>query len=509
MYGSGDLSRMRTASLATSATSARVPSARPRINAPFNAEAGQPRHFTPIANRNRVRIPSRTVMADQLTQSRSKSWIGPRGLEIMRSSAWSLIAKAVGAASLFLAIPFVLDALGPEQFGAWATLTSLVTFAGFLDFGLGNGTMNLVASAFGRGELDQVGAVFREGRRTLIQIALTVGVLALIAIPFVPWHELLGLRPELAAASRSSAAVVLFTIVLAIPLNLATRVQLGVGRGDRAFRWQAIGQLLALGAVILLARTRAPLPVLTAAAISVPLIASLGNTLSLLRDPTFAPAHREHRRDIAARIRKEGLLFFVLQLCAAVAFSFDLPLISSLRGSVDAGHYAIVQRIFSVIPISLALFWTPLWPGYRNALASGHHEWAARTFRRSLVMGTALAAGCGLVLAVAFDPLTTWWLGARPPIHWLLLVGFAVWCVLDAVATATATFLNAAGVMRPQVIVAIAFAGLSLPLKMWCASNLELHSVIWVTVCLSFFVNLLPFWLLRHRLLGAVRTKAY
>ncbi len=58
-----------------------------------------------------------------------------------------MVAKAAAAANLFLTVPFVLHALGPAQFGAWATLVSLVMFAGFLDFGFGNGTMNLVAAA--------------------------------------------------------------------------------------------------------------------------------------------------------------------------------------------------------------------------------------------------------------------------------------------------------------------------------------------------------------------------
>jgi O-antigen/teichoic acid export membrane protein len=74
-------------------------------------------------------------------------WMGPRGRRILHTSAWSMVAKLAAAANLFLTVPFVLRTLGPAQFGAWATLVSLVMFAGFLDFGFGNGTMNLIAAA--------------------------------------------------------------------------------------------------------------------------------------------------------------------------------------------------------------------------------------------------------------------------------------------------------------------------------------------------------------------------
>ncbi|MGP1664318.1 MAG: lipopolysaccharide biosynthesis protein, partial [Rhodanobacter sp.] len=212
-------------------------------------------------------------------------WVGPRGRRILHTGAWSMVAKVAAAANLFLTVPFVLHGLGPEQFGVWATLVSLVAFAGFLDFGLGNGTMNLIAAAHGRGDSDGVGNILREGRRTLFWVALWLAVAVSIALPLVPWQRMLGAPDTMVGSSRAAAAAVLFTIVLAVPLNLANRIQLGLGRGDRAFRWQAIGQVLTVVMVILLAKTGASLALLVAAAVATPLLASVANTLLLWRDP--------------------------------------------------------------------------------------------------------------------------------------------------------------------------------------------------------------------------------
>src|SRR5687768_1741153 len=143
-------------------------------------------------------------------------WVGTRGRKILHAGAWSMVAKAAAAANLFVSVPFVLEALGPAQFGAWATLVSLVVFAGFLDFGFGNGTMNLVANAHGRGASTEIGNILREGRRTLLWIALWLAVAVMIALPLVPWHRLLGMPGEMAGASRAAAAAVLFAVVLAV-----------------------------------------------------------------------------------------------------------------------------------------------------------------------------------------------------------------------------------------------------------------------------------------------------
>ena len=439
----------------------------------------------------------------------NKRWIGPRGRNIAHSGAWSLAAKATAAANLFLSVPFVLKALGPEQFGVWATLVSLVVFTGFLDFGLGNSTMNLVASAHGRGNYQEASSILSEARRALWTVAMAIAIAALVFVPFASWHKLLGLAPDMASASRISVTIVALSIVLAIPLNLATRVQLALGRGDTAFRWQTVGQLLTLCAIVFLARAGASLPALTAAAVSVPLLGALGNTISLARNQSIATCHSIRKPEILSRLRKDGFLFFSLQLCASVIFSFDLILISATLGPTDAGTYSIVQRLFSIIPVSLSLLWTPLWPAYRSAFATGDHDWVGRTFRIASWLAVLAATGMGIILVAAFHPLMKLWLGSPPPITWILLAGFCVWCTSDAAANSISTLLNAAGIMRPQLIVAFLFAALSVPLKIWGAMEFGLPAVIWVTAILSLFLTVIPFWLMRERLISLSQTKQY
>jgi O-antigen/teichoic acid export membrane protein len=437
-------------------------------------------------------------------------WIGPRGRRILHTGAWSMIAKTAAAANVFLTVPFVLHALGTAQFGAWATLVSLVTFAGFLDFGFGNGTMNLVAAAHGRGASDEVASILNEGRRTLFRVALWLAAAAAVALPLAPWHRLLGMPGAMAAVSRVSAAAVLFAIVLAVPLNLANRVQLGVGRGDRAFRWQAVGQVLTMAVVIGLAKAHASLPVLTAAAVATPLLSSIGNTLQLSRDPEMAtPTTLSRNPEIAAHIRREGILFFVLQLAAALSFSADLPLISALRGPTEAGTYAIVQRLFWIVPMGLSLIWMPLWPIYRQALAAGQHAWVVRTLRRSLLLAVLGACAAAIVLALGFDRIIGFWVHRPLAVSGILLAGFAVWCPIEAAGTAIATFLNAASVMRYQVIVASVFAVLCVGAKSWVIVNLGVWSIPWAAAIIYAVANLIPTLLFSRRLVASALARAY
>lgn len=445
-----------------------------------------------------------------LAAIRASRYVGNRGMRILHTGAWSLIAKVAAAANLFLTVPFVLKALGPGQFGVWTTLASLITFAGFLDFGLANGTMNLVASAHGRGEGERVGVIVREGRRTLVRIALFLGVVALVVVPWVPWHQLLGVPESMSSTTRVSIGIVIATIILAIPLNLATRIQLGMGQGDRAYRWQAIGQVLAACLVIVLARAQAGLELLVAATVATPLLASIANNIQLSRSfPASRTTAQSRDPSVAAAIRNEGLLFFVLQLAAALAFSTDLPLISALRGPEEAGQYAIVQRLFSVIPMTLGLVWMPLWPLYRQALAAGDHGWVRRTLRGSMLAALGIASIGALVLGFGFDWIAGVWIQDTLDVSGYLVLGFALWCVVDAAGTALATFLNAASIVRYQVVLAGIFAPSCLVAKAWAIESLGIVAVPWVTMTTYLCISLIPMLLFLPRLLPRVTTRQY
>lgn len=429
---------------------------------------------------------------------------------MLRAGAWSMVAKACAAANLFIAVPFVLSALGTLQFGAWATLVSLVAFSGFLDFGLGNGTMNLVAAAHGRGNQPEVRAVISQGQRTLTKVAICLALVLILVFPLVPWHYLVGLPASMSGQSRLAAGIVLVSIILAVPLNLASRVQLGLGRGDRAFRWQALGQLLALGLVIGLAEQHASLATLTAAAISAPLVGAVANTLQLHRDMAAIRSTRMNEcRDLAHTIRREGLLFFVLQLAAALAYACDLPLISLLRGAEEAGRYAIVQRLFGVIPMGLSLVWAPLWPIYRQALAARSVDWVRKTLRRSALAATGIAACLGLVFAVGFQAVIGLWVHRPLGADVLILSGFATWVTIDALGTALATFFNAASLMRFQVTVALIFGVLCVGLKVLVLTMYGTSLLPWATVLVYTTVSLFPSLFLLRRLVHTALNKAY
>jgi O-antigen/teichoic acid export membrane protein len=434
--------------------------------------------------------------------------IGHRGYRILKTGGWALTAKICAAINLFVCVPFVLEALGQRHFGAWAAVVSVITLSNFLDFGLGNGAMNLIAGAKGGNRPDQISGIIATAYASLLKTTAVL-TLSFLAIPFLPWHRLLGLPVADAGISTVSVAIVLFAVLATIPLSLANKLQLGLGIGGKAFRWQAAGQLLTAGIVIFLAKSGYGLPALVAGSALVPLSALLMNTRELLKDlPKMDnPLHSDSL--ISKQIRHEGALFFILQLCAALAFSLDLLLITALSGAEQATGYSIVQRAFSLIPLSLGLFWVSLWPAYREALAANHHHWAFRIFKKSTLLAAAYAACFGILIAMLFEQITQLWIGHTINASITLILGFALWHVLEAIGTSIAMLLNAASIVRYQVVIGLIFAFTCLTAKVLILHHMSPDLLPWGTFLCYLLLNFWPVFLLRNKIESMISEKQY
>jgi O-antigen/teichoic acid export membrane protein len=322
--------------------------------------------------------------------------------------------------------------------------------------------------------------------------------------------------PAAAAIGRTgalpAALIVGASIVVSVPLNLAMRIRLALGQGRIAFGWQAAGQVGALGAVILAAVQSPSLTALTAAAVIPPVVAASANTAHLWRQRYIRQAPPSAPGALLAmsrRIRAEGYAFFLLQLAVALAFMSDLPIIAATLGAERAGEYAVVQRVFSLVPLALTLLWAPLWPIYRQSLAKQDLAWIGRTFRWTTFLAVGFAfVGAGII-AIGFRPIGSLWLSTIPVASTFLLAGFVFWCTLEAAGSSVATLLNAASVLRYQVITSVVFATTCFAAKIWAVSHLGIDWLPWATVATYLLATGLPLALFWRTLKAAIRNGRY
>ena len=398
------------------------------------------------------------------------------------------------AVSLFT-VPLTIHYLGKERFGLWMTISSVLAMAAFADFGIGNGILNSVSDAYGKDDRDTIHRVVSSGLAVLTAIGGALSAAFLCIYPFVSWADLFRVSSPLARA-EAGPAITVFAVCffLNIPLGAIQRVQMGLQESYLTSLWQMFGAAVSLGGVILGIRMHAGLPILLFAIAGAPVIAAACNTAQFFgfqrHDllPRWRMVGYSHVRQIAIL----GGLFFVLQSVVAIAFNADGFIVARSLGAVTVPDYAIPQRMFSLISIMVAMMVSPLWPAYGEAISRGDSGWVRRTLSRSLLLVFSSACLASGALFLLSRRLIFWWVGPHitPPTY--LLLGLAVWTVLDCCGNTVAMFMNGASIMRFQIVMASLFGIACVTAKIVLVRRYGIAVVPWSTISTYLLFNAVP-----------------
>src|SRR5213078_2500849 len=238
---------------------------------------------------------------------------------------------------------------------------------------------------------------------------------------------------------------------LGIPLGLAQRAQLAYQEGFAVSLWQAVGTVAGLVGLIVAIRFSAGMTgVALALSGGIAFGAAANYVAFFARRPWLRPSLAAFRAKAARIVLRRGMLFFVLQIAAGLAFASDSVVADQVLGPEAAARYSVAQRLFFLPPVIIALATTPLWPAYSEALARGDRKWVRTIFMRSVIGSVLIAALVGAVL-------------------------------------------NAANVIMLQVVAALSMGVASLVLKTYLASALGIEGIVWGVIAAYVALTFIPY----------------
>lgn len=406
----------------------------------------------------------------------------------------ALASKGVTLLTLLVSVPLTVEYLGAERFGLWMTISGLVAFLNLLDFGLGNGVLNQVVEANGRGDLRSAHAAVSSGFFLLCGLAAGLLVIFLAAYPFLPWPALLNVRTP-GATSEAGPAVAAFIVTFAfgLPMSLVARVQLGFQEGLLSNLWQIAANVAGFLGLLAVVACRGGLVWLVLAVAGLPVLVQGLNGMHYFwhKRPSLRPQWRACAAGEGRRLAHTSGALLLLQVFALSWHYFDVFVLAHAVSLETAGHYAVLLRMFAVTMVA-QFFITALWPAYGDALARQDTAWARRTLQRALLgsLGLCLAFGAPLLIwgdRVAVDLLQA---GFRPDI--IELGGFFVLSALMLMCGNLSMLLVHGKFLRRQVWFYGLAAGVALVLKLSVAGTHGLAGVVWSSN-LAFGLLYMPF----------------
>jgi O-antigen/teichoic acid export membrane protein len=427
------------------------------------------------------------------------------------TGATGISARVVSMGISFITVPLALHYLGNERFGLWMTISSVLAMAGFADFGVGNGVLNTVSDAFGRDDPNGIRCAVSSGFAVLTAICTALLTLFFLSYRFISWGNLFRVSSA-HARSEAGPAMIVFVVCFAlnIPLDVVQRVQLGLQQGFRTNMWQVLSSLMALAGVVAAIHVRAGLPVLVIALAGAPILGTAMNAFYFFgisrRD--LMPTWRMVSPEVISRITKLGGLFFVLQSVAAISYSADNFIVARTLGAADVTMFSIPQRLFAIIAVPVTMFVAPFWPAYGEASSRGDIVWIRRTLVRTLLVVFATTSVACVGLLLASNRIIVWWVGPqiRPP--FLLMLGFAVWTVINACNNTLGVFLNGLSIVRFQVVTTGVFGVGCLVIKVLFARHYGTVGVPWATSLAFVALSVPPYLWYVPRLLRTMAAKA-
>jgi len=432
-----------------------------------------------------------------------------RNRRAMLTGSASTLARVVQIGSSLITVPLTLKYLGNERFGLWMTISSVLAMASFADFGVGNGVLNTVSKAFGKDDMEGVRKAVSSGFALLNTIAVLLLVSFFSIYRLVNWGDFFHV---VSAQARSEAgpALAVFAVCFAlnISMDVVQRVQLGLQQGYRYGLWQLCGSTLGFIGVLAGIWLHVSLPVLLVAIAGAPIFATTLNAFHffVIVRPDLRPSLRLVSRDVISQIGRLGGLFFVLQIVGAVASSADNFIIARMLGAVNVPEYSIPQRMFALIVMMSGMLVAPLWPAYGEAISRGHIHWVRHSLRKTLLIVLGATSAASFVLLLLSRSLIHWWVGSRIHPPFLLLLGMAVWTVLNCCGDAIAVFLNGAAIIRFQVIVASIFAVVCMTTKILFIRHFGASGIPWAAVMAYLLIAAIPYFLYIPRLLDRLEV---
>lgn len=404
-------------------------------------------------------------------------------------------ARGIAILTSLITVPLTLHYLGLERYGMWMTMSSMIAMFSFADLGIGNGLLNAISGAHGRGDRESAATYVSSAFAALTLICLTIGLVFALAYPYVPWPRVFNVQSARAVSEAGPAvAVFVLSFLFSLPLGVVQRIRMGYQEGFIDSAWATAGSIGAFVAVITAVQLEASLPVLVAAMAGMPALVQLVNASVLFgKDyPWLRPRISAVHRAAAIRVMSAGGYFFVLQVAAAVAFQSDSLILAQMMGPEYVSRYAVPMKLFSLAPMVLGFIYVALWPAYGESIARGDSDWAKTSLMRSIRLTLAVSIPVSAFLVLSGQSIIRLWVGPAMSPTLLVLLAMGAWAVIGSVSAAIASFMNGAGILRFQTICAVFMMVANVGISIVLTRMIGLSGVVWGSVIAQVVFVLIP-----------------
>ncbi len=375
-----------------------------------------------------------------------------------------------------LIVRLTLDYLGSTRYGVWLTLSSVLTWFNYLDFGLGNGLRNKLAEALAKDDLHSAKIYVSTTYAIFSLIILSLIAIFLFVYRFIDWLEIFKapsyLQSDLNTLILLSVIFFLVQFVLRLLTFIINADQKTALNGFFSF---SINLLTVILVYLLLKISSPSILLLGAGSTFIPVIVFVFATFIIfkIKYKSIAPSFRSIKFSNLKDLLGLGSQFFIIQIAGLIIFSTDNMIITQLFNPADVTVYNIAYKYFNYVPIVFFVILTPMWSAYTEAYIKDDIQWIKNAVNKILKIWVLLT-----MVVVAMILAANWayniWIGANIKIPFLLTLLMGVFVIVFNWNNVFMYFINGVGKIKLQLYSSIFAAIINIPLSIYFARNLNM-----------------------------------
>lgn len=392
-------------------------------------------------------------------------------------------------------VPLAVHYLGPEEYGIWVTVSGTTAMVAALDLGLASTLTNFIAKAGAENDKESARRYFSTAFWVSAVLAALLACALAYLLHFVHWKSLLHVSSDSVAVSARWCVLIAGLYGLAgLPLNLVTRALAGYQQVHKANYFSMANSVLTLISVaggILLHFSLIGL-MLTYCGLLLSGMLALNVWVFWYSKPWVRPSPRVVNRGLVRDLFRQGIPFFLIQICNIVVFNSDNLVITHYLGADKVTPYSLAWKLITYITLLQQFIMPATWPALTDAYHRGDRQWVRSTYRSIAQKSFFCIAVLAFLFGIFGGTIVRLWVGpvAVPdaPLMWLM----ALWAIVVCYTSNQSMLLVAMGRLRVQTYVAVGAALVNLPLSIFLVQRIGSHGVILATIISFVTVMLLP-----------------
>jgi O-antigen/teichoic acid export membrane protein len=375
-----------------------------------------------------------------------------------------------------LLVRLSLDYLGKADYGIWLTLSSLLTWFNYLDFGLGNGLRNKLAEALTNKDIHSAKIYVSTTYAIFTLLILLLIVIFIFVYKLIDWLAIFQapvyLKGELNTLIFLSVIFFLIQFVLRLLTFIINADQKTALNGLFSFSIN----LLTVVLVYLLLKVASPsILLLGAGSTFIPVIVFvLGSFLFFSgKYKSISPSFKSIKFSNLKDLLGLGTQFFIIQLSLLVILSTDNLIITQLFGPAEVTIYNIAYKYFFYIPIIFFVILTPMWSAYTEAYIKDDFIWIKNAINKIFKIWILLSI-IVVIMIFAANRVYDIWLNTEIKVPLLLTILMGLFAIVSNWNNIFTYFINGVGKIRLQLYNSIFVAIINIPLSIYFAKNLNM-----------------------------------